>query len=64
MVFVNNNVHTYENLYVRNLKIRNIPDLRYMNVTVAMCVLHNLTTCRPIPIGLAMVFTLTVCVCV
>ena len=34
MVFVNNNVRTYENLYIRKIKIRNILETKYSRFTV------------------------------
>ena len=32
--FVNNNVRTYENLYIRKIKIRNILETKYSRFTV------------------------------
>ena len=32
--FVNNNVCTYENLYIRKIKIRNILEMKYSQFTV------------------------------
>ena len=34
MVFVNNNVRTYKNLYIRKIKIRNILETKYSRFTV------------------------------
>ena len=46
MVFVNNNVRTYENLYIRKIKIRNILETKYSRFTVLPCKLE--VVCIPL----------------